>query len=169
MIAYVTVGSNDLDRSRLFYRAILPALGYDLREGPEGLSFALPVLPGQRPVLPDFYVKPPYDGHPATAGNGAMVAFEAGRSQRSAACMPTPSPRAAPMRVSPAFARAMARISTSVTCAIPMATSWRCSHAIRPNRDAMPDGATCCARLHQRDALVARGCAPGPLQVIPSS
>jgi len=41
------------------------------------LSYALPVAPGQRPVHPDFYVKPPYDGRPATPGNGAMVAFEA--------------------------------------------------------------------------------------------
>jgi predicted lactoylglutathione lyase len=31
-------------------------------------------------MLPDFYVKPTFDGHPATAGNGAMIAFEA-RSQ----------------------------------------------------------------------------------------
>ncbi|MEP4977977.1 VOC family protein, partial [Ascidiaceihabitans sp.] len=32
---------------------------------------------GQRPVLPDFYVKPTFNGQPATAGNGTMVAFEA--------------------------------------------------------------------------------------------
>ena len=36
---------------------------------------------GQSPVLPDFYVKPTFDGHPASAGNGAMIAFEA-RSQK---------------------------------------------------------------------------------------
>ena len=36
---------------------------------------------GQFPVLPDFYVKPTFDGHPASAGNGAMIAFEA-RSQK---------------------------------------------------------------------------------------
>jgi catechol 2,3-dioxygenase-like lactoylglutathione lyase family enzyme len=78
MIAYVTVGANDIGRARRFYSAFLPALGYALTEGPEGLSFALPVAPGQAPVLPDFYVKPPFDGRPAYAGNGAMVAFEAG-------------------------------------------------------------------------------------------
>jgi len=32
---------------------------------------------GQRPTLPDFYVKPTFNGQPATAGNGAMTAFEA--------------------------------------------------------------------------------------------
>lgn len=74
MIAYVTVGSNDISASKRFYSAFLPALG----EGPEGLSYALPVAAGQSPVLPDFYVKPTFDGQPASAGNGSMVAFEAG-------------------------------------------------------------------------------------------
>lgn len=77
MIAYVTVGADDIPRAKRFYTAFLPALGYGLTEGAEGLSFALPVPEGQAPVLPDFYVKPTYNGQPATAGNGAMVAFEA--------------------------------------------------------------------------------------------
>ena len=77
MIAYVTVGADDMAAAKRFYCAFLPALGYGLREGPEGLSFALPVPEGQRPLLPDFYVKPTFNGQPATAGNGAMVAFEA--------------------------------------------------------------------------------------------
>ncbi len=80
MIAYVTVGADDMASAKRFYAAFLPALGYGSREGPEGLSYALPVEPGQSAVLPDFYVKPTFDGHPATAGNGTMIAFEA-RSQ----------------------------------------------------------------------------------------
>ena len=82
MIAYVTVGADDIARARRFYTAFLPALGYVLEEGPEGLSFALPVPPGQRPTLPDFYVKPPFDGQPAAAGNGTMTAFEAASQQQ---------------------------------------------------------------------------------------
>ena len=81
MIAYVTVGADDIARAKRFYSAFLPALGYVLKEGPEGLSFALPQEPGQSPVPPDFYVKPTFDGRPATAGNGSMVAFEV-RNQR---------------------------------------------------------------------------------------
>lgn len=77
MIAYVTVGSDDIAAAKRFYTAFLPSLGYGLEEGPEGLSFALPIEPGKQPVFPDFYVKPTYDGRPASAGNGAMVAFEA--------------------------------------------------------------------------------------------
>lgn len=79
MISYVTVGSDDIAAAKRFYNAFLPALGYGLQQGPEGLSYALPVAPGQGPVLPDFYVKPTFDGRPASAGNGAMVAFEARR------------------------------------------------------------------------------------------
>ena len=80
MIAYVTVGADDIAAAKRFYATFLPALGYGLKEGPEGLSYALPVAVGQSPVLSDFYVKPTFDGRPASAGNGAMVAFEA-RSQ----------------------------------------------------------------------------------------
>ena len=80
MIAYVTVGADDIARAKRFYSAFLPALGYGLEEGSEGLSYVLPAPPGQSPVLPDFYVKPTFDGRPALAGNGTMVAFEA-RSQ----------------------------------------------------------------------------------------
>jgi len=81
MIAYVTVGSDDIARAKRFYAAFLPALDYELKEGPEGLSYTLPVQPGQSPTLPDFYVKPSFDGRPATAGNGTMIAFQA-RSQQ---------------------------------------------------------------------------------------
>ncbi|WP_323785282.1 VOC family protein [Thalassovita sp.] len=77
MIAYVTVGADDIARAKRFYSAFLPALGYQLEEGPEGLSYALPLEAGQSPVPPDFYVKPTFDGRPASAGNGSMVAFEA--------------------------------------------------------------------------------------------
>ncbi|SFR47160.1 Catechol 2,3-dioxygenase [Yoonia tamlensis] len=80
MIAYVTVGADDIGRAKRFYTAFLPALGYTLSEAADGLSFALPVSAGQKPVFADFYVKPTYDGKPASAGNGAMVAFDA-RSQ----------------------------------------------------------------------------------------
>lgn len=80
MISYVTVGADDIARAKRFYSAFLPALDYTLKEGPEGLSYALPTQPGQTLFLPDFYVKPTFNGQPASAGNGAMVAFEA-RSQ----------------------------------------------------------------------------------------
>jgi catechol 2,3-dioxygenase-like lactoylglutathione lyase family enzyme len=77
MIAYVTVGADDLDLARRFYTAFLPRLGYEFSVSAAGLSFALPEDPALPARLPDFYVKPTFDGRPASAGNGAMVAFEA--------------------------------------------------------------------------------------------
>jgi len=76
MISYVTVGADDLAKAKRFYTAFLPAMNFHLTEGPGGLSFSLPVATGQSLVLPDFYVKPTFDGRAASAGNGAMVAFE---------------------------------------------------------------------------------------------
>ncbi|MDA7430599.1 VOC family protein [Primorskyibacter aestuariivivens] len=77
MIAYVTVGADDIARAERFYSAFLPALGYRLERYQGDLSYALPVPPGQSPALPDFYIKAPFNGQPALAGNGSMVAFEA--------------------------------------------------------------------------------------------
>ncbi|MEM9473412.1 MAG: VOC family protein, partial [Pseudomonadota bacterium] len=73
--------ADDIARAKQFYSAFLPALGYQLKEGPEGLSYALSEQSGQPANLPEFYVKPPFDGRPASAGNGTMIAFEA-RSQK---------------------------------------------------------------------------------------
>ena len=81
MIAYVTVGADDIARAKRFYSAFLPALDYELEERPDGLSYTPPEKPGQSAAMPDFYVKLAFDGRPASAGNGAMVAFKA-RSQR---------------------------------------------------------------------------------------
>ncbi|MDO9641417.1 MAG: VOC family protein [Pseudotabrizicola sp.] len=81
MIGYVTVGADDIARARRFYAAFLPALGYRLEEDHGDLSFMLPRPEGQYAGLPDFYVKSPFDGAPASAGNGTMIAFEA-RSQQ---------------------------------------------------------------------------------------
>ncbi|MEO9874171.1 MAG: VOC family protein [Anderseniella sp.] len=75
MISYVTVGADDIQRAKRFYSAFMPALGYGFKESPEGLSYVLPAQPGQPAVSPDYYVKPTFDGRPASAGNGAMIAF----------------------------------------------------------------------------------------------
>jgi len=77
MVAYLSVGASDIARAKRFYTAFLPALGYGLEESEEVLSFALIRTSPDCPALPEFYVKPPFDGQPASAGNGSMVAFEA--------------------------------------------------------------------------------------------
>lgn len=76
MIGYVTVGADDILLAERFYSAFLPSLGYFPDLSPEGLSFSLPTTTDQQHEPADFYVKPPFDGQTASAGNGAMVAFQ---------------------------------------------------------------------------------------------
>lgn len=82
MISYVTVGADDIQKAKRFYASFLPALGYGFEEGPEGLSYSLSGQPDQTAAAPDYYVKPPFDGRPASAGNGAMTAFRASNQQQ---------------------------------------------------------------------------------------
>jgi catechol 2,3-dioxygenase-like lactoylglutathione lyase family enzyme len=71
MIGYVTVGSNDLERSRSFYDALMPTIGA-LRIMEFGDNFTMYGTGMNRPGLA---VCKPYDGKSATAGNGNMAAI----------------------------------------------------------------------------------------------
>ncbi|MEO0783289.1 MAG: VOC family protein [Pseudomonadota bacterium] len=82
MIAYITIGVDDIKQAEQFYSAFLPALGYRLEMYHGDLSYALPAEPGRSPGLPEFYVKSPFNGQLASAGNGTMVAFEARNQQQ---------------------------------------------------------------------------------------
>lgn len=82
MIGYVTVGVNDLRKAEAFYSAFLQSLGYQLEVSAEGLSYSMPAAPDHDSRTPDFYVKPPFDGKPASAGNGTMVAFNVATQQK---------------------------------------------------------------------------------------
>lgn len=82
MIAYVTVGADDIASAERFYSAFLPALGYALEHYHGDLSYVLPAPAGSAPRPPDFYVKAPHNGEGASAGNGAMTAFEAGNQRQ---------------------------------------------------------------------------------------
>lgn len=81
MIAYVTVGADDMAKAECFYSAFLPSLGYKVEEYHGDLSYILPIKPDGLLVQPNFYVKAPFNGQSATAGNGVMVAFQA-KSQK---------------------------------------------------------------------------------------
>lgn len=77
MIGYITVGADDMKQAERFYSAFLPDLGYGLEKYNGDLSYILPGKLGALSVQPDFYVKSPFDGQSASAGNGVMVAFQA--------------------------------------------------------------------------------------------
>ncbi len=69
MFSHMTVGSNDLDRAKIFYDALFDAIG-----GKSGF-----LDPRGRLVYrhkgATFLVTPPIDGAPATVGNGCTVGF----------------------------------------------------------------------------------------------
>jgi len=75
MFSHVTLGAEDLDAARRFYDALLTPLGLERREmNPDGGAVGLCWRrSGER--TPWFFVFQPYDGRPASAGNGTMAAF----------------------------------------------------------------------------------------------
>ena len=72
MIGYVTLGTDDIERARAFYDALLGELGAKrLMEFPES-GFTLYGTAWGKPGLA---VTRPYNGQPAVAGNGNMAAI----------------------------------------------------------------------------------------------
>lgn len=72
MLGYVTVGTNDMPRAAKFYDAIAAELGVGRMGGDDKfITWGIPGGPA------GIGVTIPFDGQPATVGNGVMVAFEA--------------------------------------------------------------------------------------------
>ncbi len=71
MIGYVTLGTNDLERSAAFYDALVGEMGGKRFMEHEDTFIAWCVDPGK----PSIALTKPYDEKPATIGNGVMVAM----------------------------------------------------------------------------------------------
>jgi catechol 2,3-dioxygenase-like lactoylglutathione lyase family enzyme len=70
MIGYVTLGTNDLPRAAAFYDALLAELGAKrLWDSPRGIAW------GVAQDRPSLGIMKPFDGKPATVGNGVMAAL----------------------------------------------------------------------------------------------
>ncbi|HSY28177.1 MAG TPA: VOC family protein [Burkholderiaceae bacterium] len=73
MISHVFIGIADFPRSLNFYSVIMRELGLTLKFSDAEESWAGWVAPGApRPL---FVIGKPFDGQPASAGNGQMVAL----------------------------------------------------------------------------------------------
>lgn len=70
MIAYVTLGTNDLVRAAAFYDALLAEVG--AKRVMEDARYVVWGRSADAPMLGLFI---PHDGQPASAGNGTMVAL----------------------------------------------------------------------------------------------
>jgi len=71
MIGYITLGTNDLNRAVAFYDQLLAVLGASRFMEDPGHFVAWAVAPNQTALS----VTTPFDGRPATHGNGTMVAL----------------------------------------------------------------------------------------------
>ena len=70
MIGYVTLGTNDLERATAFYDELLGLMGAKrVMELARGYAW------GDRPDAPVLGILRPFDGEPATVGNGVTVAL----------------------------------------------------------------------------------------------
>jgi len=68
MIHHVSVGTNDVERSKRFYDAVLPTVGIlPLSAAAEGVGYSCGTF--------HFSMQVPIDGKPASVGNGSHIAF----------------------------------------------------------------------------------------------
>lgn len=68
MFSHIVVGTNDLEKARSFYNAVLGALGYaDIRESDDAYIYVSESA--------FFRVTRPIDGRPATHANGGTIGF----------------------------------------------------------------------------------------------
>lgn len=73
MIGYVTLGTNDLDRARTYYDALLGELGAKRLMEMEENGFT---LYGVDMTTPSIAITRPYNGEAAQSGNGNMIALQ---------------------------------------------------------------------------------------------
>jgi len=70
MIGYVTFGTNDLPRAAAFYDELFAVMG-----GKRFMEFDTFIAWAVDPEKPGLAATKPFDGNPATVGNGTMVAL----------------------------------------------------------------------------------------------
>lgn len=77
MFSHVMLGANELPRMVRFYDAVLEPLGLERASEPadENPAGVIWQRPGRR--WPQFAVHAPFDGNPASVGNGVQVSFAA--------------------------------------------------------------------------------------------
>ena len=74
IISHISVGTNDFDRAVAFYDRVLATLGCrQLMKHPGAVAYGS--------AFPEFWVQTPYDGQPATVGNGSHIGFIAQTKQ----------------------------------------------------------------------------------------
>lgn len=74
IISHISIGTNNFDRAVDFYTKVLATLGCrPLMEHPGAVAFGK--------EFPEFWVQTPFNGEPATVGNGSHIGFIAGTKE----------------------------------------------------------------------------------------
>lgn len=75
VISHVSIGTNDYEKARAFYDAVMPTVGASvLMEHPNAAAY------GRK--FPEFWVATPHDGEPASIGNGFHIGFIADNKEQ---------------------------------------------------------------------------------------
>ena len=75
VISHVSIGTNDYEKARAFYDAVMPSIGAKvLMEHPFAAAY------GRK--FPEFWVAAPHDGKPASVGNGFHIGFIADNKEQ---------------------------------------------------------------------------------------
>ena len=72
-ISHITLGTNHVQRAIRFYDPVLGSLGFARAPKPDGK----PPVYSKGGEMPFVYLYPPFNGEPATVGNGSHIAFTA--------------------------------------------------------------------------------------------
>lgn len=73
VLSHITLGTNDIGRAARFYDAVLGSLGFTRATKPADK----PLMYAKNGEMPYVYLYRPFDGRPATWGNGTHIAFNA--------------------------------------------------------------------------------------------
>lgn len=77
MIGYVTLGTNDMARGAAFYDALLAEIGAKrMMDTEQFIAWAV------KPDQPAISITKPFDGQPASVGNGTMIALAVNNPQQ---------------------------------------------------------------------------------------
>ncbi len=75
IISHISIGTNNFDRALAFYEKVLSTLGCrPLMKHPGAVAFGK--------EFPEFWVQTPFDGEPATVGNGSHIGFMANTKEQ---------------------------------------------------------------------------------------
>lgn len=78
MLGYVTIGALDSEKAGTFYDAVFGALESERKLADGGwIGYGEKDAPGEGFMACHTAICPPYDGKPAHAGNGIMIAYQA--------------------------------------------------------------------------------------------